>query len=173
MTKQKSIDIVAVKQAVRDGKLSFTMLQSGAVLLKDEISEEAVLIPIQAEAEKSETLRTTWETPESCPYCMEHLARDWAFCPTCGRPTDWSEEEPLTVEEVRALPLREWLWVEVLQEGYYREAKSAYYRVQADYSRGEALCCGYPGLGFEFEYEDYGKTWLPYRRKPKEEDNNA
>lgn len=76
--------------------------------------------------------------------------------------------EPLTVEEVRDLPLRDWLWIEVIQNGYYREAKSAYYRVQADYSKGEALCCGYPGLGFEFDYEDYDKTWLAYRHKPEE-----
>lgn len=76
--------------------------------------------------------------------------------------------EPLTLEEVRALSLRDWLWIEVLQDGYYREAKSAYYQVQADYSNGKALCCGYPGLGFEFDYEDYGKTWLAYRRKPEE-----
>lgn len=46
-------------------------------------------------AERQTALRTEWETPESCPNCMEHLALCWSFCPTCGRPTNWSGNEPL------------------------------------------------------------------------------
>ncbi len=42
-------------------------------------------------ASERTTLITAWETPESCPYCMEHLALDWSFCPNCGRATEWTE----------------------------------------------------------------------------------
>ncbi len=83
------------------------------------------------------------------------------------------KNEPLTVEEVQQLTMKDWLWVEVIggkpRADFGRwNVNSAYYQVNADYSRGEALCCGYPGIGFEFEYADYGKTWLAYRRKPEE-----
>ncbi len=74
---------------------------------------------------------------------------------------------PLTETQIRELKLREWLYVEVIGR-CCGKCESAYYQVQPDYSHGEALCCGYPGLGFEFDYCDYGKTWLAYRHKPKE-----
>lgn len=38
-------------------------------------------------------LRTTYETPEECPECLEHLSLDWAYCPNCGRPTDWNNSK--------------------------------------------------------------------------------
>ena len=78
---------------------------------------------------------------------------------------------PLTLEELREMALLEWLWVEVIrpiQRQQFRNIKSAYYQIFEDYADGEALCCGWPGVIHEFEYEDYGKTWLAYRRKPEE-----
>ena len=78
---------------------------------------------------------------------------------------------PLTLEELREMPLLEWLWVEVIRptkRQQFRNIKSAYYQIFEDYTDGEALCCGWPGVIHEFEYEDYGKTWLAYRRKPEE-----
>ena len=36
---------------------------------------------------ETNSLLTTWETPESCPHCGEHLAREWSYCPECGSPT--------------------------------------------------------------------------------------
>ncbi|WP_313413203.1 hypothetical protein [Sedimentibacter sp.] len=86
------------------------------------------------------------------------------------------ENPPLTIEELKEISKdienRQWVWIEILPEYTrhkpYSEAESAYYHVQTDYAKGESFCCGYPGYGFEFEYEDYGKTWLAYRRKPEE-----
>ena len=80
------------------------------------------------------------------------------------------KNEPLTVDELRILPLESWLWVEILDVDAFRwKEESSYYRKQLDHTNNEAFCCGYPGIGFEFEYEDYGKTWLAYRRPPKGE----
>lgn len=53
--------------------------------------------------ENSGALKTTYETPESCPHCMEHLSKDWSFCPECGRPTIWSKNEPLTLDELKKM----------------------------------------------------------------------
>ena len=40
--------------------------------------QTACCMAIDALRSQAETgaLKTTWETPESCPYCMEHLAMD-------------------------------------------------------------------------------------------------
>ena len=78
---------------------------------------------------------------------------------------------PLTLDELRGMDPLEWLWVETIHpiEGRrFRNIRSAYYQVFEDYTDGEALCCGWPGVIHEFEYEDYCKTWLAYRRKPEE-----
>ena len=78
---------------------------------------------------------------------------------------------PLTLEELREMALLEWLWVEVIRptkRQQFRNIKSAYYQIFEDYTDGEALCCGWPGVIHEFEYEDYGKTWLAYCHKPGE-----
>ena len=48
--------------------------------------------------EANEPLQTTWETPESCPYCMEHLSLDLVILPgvwtayRLGWPTDASRK---------------------------------------------------------------------------------
>lgn len=80
--------------------------------------------------------------------------------------------DPLTLEELREMGLFEWLWVEVIhptKSQLLREVESAYYQVFEDYTDGDAICCGWPGLIHDFAYEDYGKNWLAYRRKPEEE----
>lgn len=77
---------------------------------------------------------------------------------------------PLTLDELREMELFEWLWVEVVkptERQAFRKLESAYYQVFEDYTGGEALCCGWPGLIHEFEYADYGKTWLACRCKPE------
>ena len=80
--------------------------------------------------------------------------------------------DPLTLEELREMGLFEWLWVEVIhptKSQLLREVESAYYQVFEDYTDGDAICCGWPGLIHDFAYDDYGKNWLAYRRKPEEE----
>ena len=73
--------------------------------------------------------------------------------------------EPLTLDELRQMPIRGWVWIDVIHS---KEAVSSYYRKYDGYKKDEIFWCGYPGLGFRFFYEDYGKTWLAYRQKPEE-----
>ena len=75
--------------------------------------------------------------------------------------------EPLTLDELRQMPIRDWVWIDVIHS---KEAVSSYYRKYDGYKTDEIFWCGYPGLGFRFFYEDYGKTWLAYRKKPEEDD---
>ena len=77
--------------------------------------------------------------------------------------------EPLTLDELRQMPIRDWVWIDVLHS---KEAVSSYYRKYDGYKTDEIFWFGYPGLGFRFFYEDYGKTWLAYRQKPEEEDDH-
>ena len=79
--------------------------------------------------------------------------------------------EPLTLDDLRKLPIRDWVWIEILNPDAFRskETVSAYYRKYDGYKKDEIFWCGYPGLGFRFFYEDYGKTWLAYRQKPEED----
>ena len=73
--------------------------------------------------------------------------------------------EPLTMDELRKMPIRDWVWIDVFHS---KEAVSSYYRKYDGYKKDEIFWCGYPGLGFRFFYEDYGKAWLAYRQKPEE-----
>lgn len=82
---------------------------------------------------------------------------------------------PLTVEELKALDSntngtpRQWMWIEILDDKMLKPGfgkVSAYYRVQYDYTHGEAFCCGYPGMSYGFDYAEYGKTWIAYNHPP-------
>ena len=81
--------------------------------------------------------------------------------------------EPLTMDELRKMPIRDWVWIEILNPDAFRskETVSAYYRKYDGYKADEIFWCGYPGLGFGFDYADYGKTWTAYRQKPEEDDH--
>ena len=81
---------------------------------------------------------------------------------------DVGKNEPLTLDELRRMPIRDWAWIDVFHS---KEAVSSYYRKYDGYKKDEIFWCGYPGLGFRFFYEDYGKTWLAYRQKPEEDDH--
>ena len=71
----------------------------------------------------------------------------------------------LTIDELQQMPIRDWVWIDVIHS---KESVSSYYRKYDGYKKDEIFWCGYPGLGFRFFYEDYGKTWLAYRQKPEE-----
>ena len=75
--------------------------------------------------------------------------------------------KPLTLSELREMPIRDWVWIEILNPDAFRskETVSAYYRKYGGYKKDEIFWCGYPGLGFGFDYADYGKTWMAYRQK--------
>lgn len=88
---------------------------------------------------------------------------------------------PLALEQVKSMvpsntnldfsAEREWLWIEILnnEDQNPRKGKvSAYYRIEPDYTQGRSLCCGYPAIGYAFDYSDYGKTWLAFLKKPHE-----
>ena len=81
------------------------------------------------------------------------------------RQQEHDRNEPLTLDELRQMPIRDWVWIDVFHS---KEAVSSYYRKYDGYKKDEIFWCGYPGLGFRFFYEDYGKTWLAYRHKPEE-----
>ncbi len=55
---------------------------------------------------KPHGLQTTWNTPDRCSYCGEHLAKEWSYCPECGKPTDLilpdNLEKPLVIRELAA-----------------------------------------------------------------------
>lgn len=55
----------------------------------NEYIADAVIEKATAEDE----LLTIYKTPETCPRCMEELALEWAYCPECGRHTDWTREK--------------------------------------------------------------------------------
>lgn len=79
------------------------------------------------------------------------------------------ENKALTVEYLKEINQdmenRRWVWIEVLKPYDYKTKVSAYYQAQSDYTKGEAFCCGYPGMGYSFDYSDYGKIWLAYRNE--------
>jgi len=74
----------------------------------------------------------------------------------------------LTVEELKAMAWGEWVWIEVLQDFNDKNVDSAYYKKHDGIRPDEWFACGYPGLGFLFEYSGYGKDWMAYHHKPEE-----
>lgn len=63
-----------------------------------------------------------------------------------------------------------WVWIEILDKAELRPGMgkvSGYYKVQIDYTHGRSFCCGYPGMGYGFDYDRYGIGWLAYSVKPE------
>lgn len=68
---------------------------------------------------------------------------------------------------------KEWVWIEPIGDGESKHiswsapVEAGYYRAQKDYTDGETFCCGWPGVGFCFEFEEMGTVWQAYRFKPE------
>lgn len=75
--------------------------------------------------------------------------------------------QPLTPEELREMEIREWCWIEIIIPSAFRKVESCYYCKFSDYKEDREFCCGWPGTVFSFDYVEYGKTWMAYRRKPE------
>lgn len=76
---------------------------------------------------------------------------------------------PLTLDELRELPEKEWVWIESIEPIPHTNGSAYYCKIDA--IRPEVMFeCGYPGWGTAFRYENYGKAWLAYRRRPEEEE---
>ena len=113
--------------------------------------------------------------PEACLGCGFEHSCSLHGCAVIKALIEMTEAEkgirPLTLEELREMHLREWLWVEIVhptKRQQLHKVASGYYQIYEDYTDGEALCCGFPGMIFEFEYDEYEKNWLAYRCKPEE-----
>lgn len=100
--------------------------------------------------------------------CRE-LPRATTFCRHYSR---IPSNNTLSIEDLKNLPLRAWVWIECLQPFNFEEKTSAYYRKHADYDYEKTFFCGYPGLTFGFDYADYGVTWEAYKYCPRESTNN-
>jgi len=84
-----------------------------------------------------------------------------------GQSEPLTQPEPLSPETLKQMatePLKHWVWIENITE----PDESAYLRTTSDHSGGKSFCCGYPGMSYAFKYENYGKTWLAFDRKPEE-----
>lgn len=69
--------------------------------------------------------------------------------------------KPLTIEELKALPVGDWVWVVNLQE------KSGVYHRKSFNSDKELLVISIAMAGFP--YYNYGKTWIAYKNKEQAE----
>jgi len=177
MTREEAIKTIEI--AIAEGgnqhpcigcKTGWGQVNENGVISCMEACEKVKAYMTQQEAEENKPMKTTWETPESCPHCMEHLSKDWAFCPECGRPTDWSKNDPLTLEELREMD-REPVWVKVIDHDVFADktddfddwglVRKSWVRI-LDGRRADLV-------HIDYDFEDYGKEWLAYRHKPKEE----
>ena len=112
--------------------------------------------------EAIEAIKCNW--PDS-RYTILRDALDMAISALQKQEAVTNAHEPLTLYELRKMPIRDWVWIDVIHS---KEAVCSYYSKYDGYKTDEIFWCGYPGLGFRFFYEDYGKTWLAYRQKPEE-----
>lgn len=74
-------------------------------------------------------------------------------------------DRALTLEEVKALPLGEWVWiVDFFYEGVHNAYDGAMY-ARKYAGTNQLLDCGTWGCGFTYEYSDYGTKWIAYKNK--------
>lgn len=69
--------------------------------------------------------------------------------------------KPLTIKELRALPIGDWVWAESKDYGKM-------YAIIEDYNNDEILLNSISLFGW-LNYSDYGKTWVIYKNKEQAE----
>lgn len=79
----------------------------------------------------------------------------------------------LTVDEIKALKVGDWIWIIVLKgDRINAEDKGRYYHINNASEFGEdELWCGWKGYCTAFEYKDYGDKWIAYKNKELSEIN--
>ena len=89
-----------------------------------------------------------------------------------------------TVDEIREMPLTEWIWIEVNRKtlGWitdrerdlsdYMVGCSGYYKRYHDYHEDEFVY-GWPGCSFSLPYDTYGKDWVAFNTKEEAEEWRA
>lgn len=88
---------------------------------------------------------------------------DWAGAELIEKvisPAPFSREELSTIEPGR------WLWLESLAPEPACLEKSTYVMVVSNTDGGQSFRCGYPGLEYQLDYDEYGHQWLAYPRQP-------
>lgn len=80
---------------------------------------------------------------------------------------EYLASKPLNIGQIREMGGATWLWIECLTKFTHPYQKSAYFKkIIGQLGNEETLYCGYPGITFGFDYDDYGKTWLAYTTRP-------
>lgn len=79
--------------------------------------------------------------------------------------------KPLTIEELKALPIGEWVWVEnILGTKLVVDFRNGYYRKGLqDNKPDEHFTTSWYSYNLFFNYNLYGKTWLAYKNKEQAE----
>lgn len=68
--------------------------------------------------------------------------------------------KPLTIEQLKALPMGEWVWLDFQYSLDRRH--NGYYQIKANAERTEVILCG---IEHDYLLCDYGTTWLAYKNK--------
>lgn len=74
----------------------------------------------------------------------------------------------LTIEELKNLPLGEWVWIVESENAYTtHDFHGEYCRKVPPYLDG--FCYGWQGSGGFYKYEEYSTKWLAYKNKEEAE----
>lgn len=68
--------------------------------------------------------------------------------------------KPLTIEELKALEVGDWVWVETINAP--NSSFRGYYQIRPNAERSKLIFCG---IEHDYSILDYGKTWLAYKNK--------
>ncbi|MBQ8319468.1 MAG: hypothetical protein IJX81_01150 [Clostridia bacterium] len=81
-----------------------------------------------------------------------------------------TDKTPLTVEQLKSLPIGAWICVDALQDTKYETAGVRYWKKTPQVKLiPDEFQCGSIGYGTAYNLKDYGATWLAYlpEKQPK------